>query len=352
MATRGAAKRAASVAVHQRSPWWSDGACGAQRLYVGTVPAQFGQDRIGVLAQRRHGVHARLKASVCARRQQRGNRPGRASPPRSSAGAPAAVGASRRRACRSCGHWRSARRRAAGDHLVGAQAPRRPSTMIVRSACALRPCAASSTRSARRWPASGWRRTSLQKTTHSRSFCKPEHHGLAVACGERAVGVDRGVRCAGAWRRRGAVEGVVQRVAHPLDHAFEHRHVDAAAARRCGRAGCSAARMLRVGIHAGGDVGDRAAGLRRLFGRAGDRQEARFALDQQVVGLLVAVRARVVPGRRRSPRCRRRSGPGCLSCSASYDRPKPRRGAGRQVLHQHVGLARAAGPGLRAPSRA
>ena len=50
-----------------------------------------------------------------------------------------------------------------------------------------------------------------------------------------------------------------------------------------------------VGVHAGGDVGDRAAGLGRLLGRAGDRQEAGLALDQQVVGLLVAVAGRSSP---------------------------------------------------------
>ena len=46
---------------------------------------------------------------------------------------------------------------------------------------------------------------------------------------------------------------------------------------------------IAVGIHPGGDVGHRGAGLDAFFRRAGDRDEARLALHQQVVGLLVAI---------------------------------------------------------------
>ena len=49
-----------------------------------------------------------------------------------------------------------------------------------------------------------------------------KHHRLAVASRERAVGEDGGVSGARAPRRRCAIEGVVQRVAHPFDHAFQH----------------------------------------------------------------------------------------------------------------------------------
>src|ERR1019366_2426640 len=49
-----------------------------------------------------------------------------------------------------------------------------------------------------------------------------EHDAFSVTCGERAVRVDGRVRRAGARRGRCAIEGVVERVAHPLGHAFEH----------------------------------------------------------------------------------------------------------------------------------
>jgi hypothetical protein len=70
-----------------------------------------------------------------------------------------------------------------------------------------------------------------------------QHHRLAVAGRERAIGVDGGVRGAGARRRRRAVERVVQRVAHPLGQRLEHRHVDVAALPVLPRCS-SAARML------------------------------------------------------------------------------------------------------------
>ena len=50
----------------------------------------------------------------------------------------------------------------------------------------------------------------------------PKHHRLAVAGRERAVGEDGGVSGARARRRRCTIEGVVQRVTHPFDHAFQH----------------------------------------------------------------------------------------------------------------------------------
>ena len=117
-----------------------------------------------------------------------------------------------------------------------------------------------------------------------------EHHGLAVARRKWAVGVDRGMRCAGAWWRGGAVEGVVERVAHPFDHGFQHGHVDVAALSGFAALdeGCEDACL---GVHAGCDIGDGAAGLGRVIGRAGDRDETGFGLDEQVVGLLVPVRS-------------------------------------------------------------
>ncbi len=48
-----------------------------------------------------------------------------------------------------------------------------------------------------------------------------------------------------------------------------------------------------VRIHAGGDVGDRRAGLGTARRACRSPTEARLALDQQVVGLLVAIRSGV-----------------------------------------------------------
>src|SRR5690606_10983534 len=83
---------------------------------------------------------------------------------------------------------------------------------------------------------------------------------------------------------------------------------------------------------AGRDVGDRAPGLGGSLGRAGGRHEARLALDQQVVGLLVAVGT-----------------VGTVAGNVADDQPRvfrvqrvegqahARGRAGRQVLHQYVG---------------
>ena len=46
---------------------------------------------------------------------------------------------------------------------------------------------------------------------------------------------------------------------------------------------------VRVRVHSGGDVGDRVAGLGRFLRRARDREETGFALDEEVIGFLVAV---------------------------------------------------------------
>ena len=87
-----------------------------------------------------------------------------------------------------------------------------------------------------------------------------QHDGGPAAHGKRPVGIDGGVGRARAQRRRRAVKGVVHGIAHPLDHAFQHGHVDAAAL-----AGPAAQQQRvqdgRIGIHAGGDVGDGTAGL-------------------------------------------------------------------------------------------
>ena len=130
------------------------------------------------------------------------------------------------------------------------------------------------------------------------------------------------VACAAplARRRRGAVERVVERVAHPLDHALEHRDVDPPAA-----AGAAALDQRgedgAVRIHAGGDVGDRAAGLRpaprRVPVTTGTPTRSGSA------GRTPSCRG-TGPGarrRRRSRRCRRRSASGALRRAPRNDKP-------------------------------
>ena len=96
--------------------------------------------------------------------------------------------------------------------------------------------------------------------------------------------------CAGARRRRRAVEGVVERIAHPLGHAPP-------ASRRRSRRPCRSSALdergqdARVGVHAGCDVGDREAGLARLFRRAGHGQKARLRSGSAGRRPCVAVRA-------------------------------------------------------------
>ena len=160
---------------------------------------------------------------------------------------------------------------------------------------------------------------------------QPQHHGAAIAGRKRPVGVDAGVAGAAARGRRRAVEGVVHRVAHPLAQRFEHRDVDVTALARPG-AQQQRRQDAGEGVHAGGDVGDRNAGLGRRVGRAGDRQETRLALDQQVVGLLVAIRPVVAIARDVA-----HDEPGVRFTQRVERQPHARRGARRQVLQQHVG---------------
>ncbi len=89
-----------------------------------------------------------------------------------------------------------------------------------------------------------------------------------------------------------------------------------------------------VGVHAGGDIGDRTAGLGHLVrpGAAGHRKEAALALDQQVVGLLLlvgtafAVAGDIADDQSREALAQRLVG-----------QAQARGGARREVLHQHVG---------------
>ena len=144
------------------------------------------------------------------------------------------------------------------------------------------------------------------------------------------------MRGARARRRRGAFKGVVQRVAHPFAHRFEHAQVDAPA-QAVDVALEQRGQDVAAGVHAGGDVGNRQTGLAGFFGGAGEADEAALALDQQVAGLLVAAGA----GRLRVVAIARdvaddEVGPAALQRSPRH--PQPRCRAGRQVVHHAVGL--------------
>ena len=98
-------------------------------------------------------------------------------------------------------------------------------------------------------------------------------------------------------------------------------------------------------MHAGGDVGDRAAGLGRFTGGPGHRKEARLALDQQVVGFLVAIGAGVrgvvaVAGDVAHDHARMVPAQGFV---AQAQPPRSTRG---QVLNQNVGTLQQAGEHL------
>ncbi|MNH23495.1 hypothetical protein D3C79_833930 [compost metagenome] len=142
------------------------------------------------------------------------------------------------------------------------------------------------------------------------------------------------MRRAGTWRWCGTFVGVVERVVHPLHQGLEHGHFHLAA-----DAGLFPQQDRRkdtgIGIHASGDISDRVAGLGHpVFPRpTGDRQEAAFALNQQVVGFFLFIRAaRAIAG------------------DIADDQPRESRvqrleaqsqASGRtrcQVLHQHIGL--------------
>ena len=139
------------------------------------------------------------------------------------------------------------------------------------------------------------------------------------------------------WRR-GAVVGVVQRVTHPFHQAFQHRHVDAAAdtglaAQHQGR------KHTGVGIHASGDISDGAAGLGHLLlaRPTRNREKAALALDQQVVGFLLLVRAALaVAGDVADDQL------GKAFVQRLERQAHARGGARCQVLYQHVGTGQQA----------
>ena len=123
-----------------------------------------------------------------------------------------------------------------------------------------------------------------------------EEHLVTAGRGVRAIGGDGGVPGSGPPGRLTAVDAVVELLAHPLAQRVEHGHVEAGPL-----AGplplVQGGQDARVRVHPGGNVRYRDPGLRRLLRRAGYREQAGLALHEQVVGLLMAVRAvRAIPG--------------------------------------------------------
>src|SRR3954454_74322 len=125
-----------------------------------------------------------------------------------------------------------------------------------------------------------------------------EDHLVPISGRVGVVRRDDGMRRAGPRWVLARVLGDVQRVTHPLDKRVEHRDLE-------GRGLTGAVPVdegredVAGGIHPGGDVGDRDAGLGRVVGCAGDGHEAGLALHEQVVGALVPERTgRAVAGHR------------------------------------------------------
>ena len=128
-----------------------------------------------------------------------------------------------------------------------------------------------------------------------------------------------------------AVDGVVVGLAHPLAQGVQQGHLEAGSA-----AGAlplvQRGQHPAVGVHPGGDVGDRDARLARLVRGAGDRKQPGLALHQQVIGLLAGVGAvRPVAGDRAADQPRV---PGAELVGAQA---QPLGRAGREVLHEDVG---------------
>ncbi|MNZ90950.1 hypothetical protein D3C78_1099220 [compost metagenome] len=163
---------------------------------------------------------------------------------------------------------------------------------------------------------------------------QPQHDGAAVADREGAIRVDGRMRRARTWWWCGALVGVVERVVHPFHQRLEHRHFHLAA-----DAGFLAQEYRRedagVGIHASGDVCDRVTGLGHpVFARpTSDRQKAALALDQQVVGLFLFVRAAcAVAGDIADNQ------PGEARVQRLEGQPQARSCTRCQVLHKHISL--------------
>ena len=160
-----------------------------------------------------------------------------------------------------------------------------------------------------------------------------EENRFSVARPERPVRRHGGVRRAGARWGGAAVSGEIGGKAEPLAERFEHRDVECRAL--IGR-GAPEKRREDPGerIHAGSDIGDRNARLRRGFRRAGHRKHAGLALHEEVIRALGAVGAVLAVAGNGAP-----DQAGVPRAQFLGAQPEPGRGTGRKVLDEDVRLS-------------
>ena len=220
----------------------------ALRCAISGVVAQLGEDRVGVLAERRHRVHARRRLSQLPGGSMAG------SGPAGDLDLAPAVARLQLRVLPDVVHRVDARvgdlrRFEPLDHLRRGQRGEGlddQRTQLV----ARRRRASRCRRSAGRVASPGWRSTVVAEGDPFALVLQAQHHPAAVAGRERAVGIDRRVAGAGARRRRRAVEGVVERVARPLGQRLRASRCRCAGRGRSGRAaaappGCWCRRTCR-----------------------------------------------------------------------------------------------------------
>ena len=124
--------------------------------------------------------------------------------------------------------------------------------------------------------------TCSQKRTHSGRRLDGDDD-VAIGAGVGGVGLDGGMGEAVAAGLAAEVFEVQQRHRHPVGERVEHGDFDGGALPGAA-AGDEGLEDRGMGVHAGGDVGDRDADAGHAFGRAGDAGEAAFGLDQHVIG--------------------------------------------------------------------
>ncbi len=156
-----------------------------------------------------------------------------------------------------------------------------------------------------------------------------EHVPIGAAV--RPVRHDRGVAQARPHRSAAAVLLEIRGDGHPLGQAIEHRDVDPPAL-AIGVAEAERREHRRRGVEAGTDVGDGDADLGRGVRRPGHIGDAALRLDEQVVGLAIAIGAgRTVAG---DP-ARDETRPARMQRVPAQ--AEPVHGARPEVVHEHVG---------------
>ena len=230
------------------------------------VDAELAENRVGVLAERRHVAHDRLDAVDAYRRQRRRAAGRRVSRCRASSRVPRAADGRGTPAPNSCARWRWCARSSrsmtspvdsvANDRWID----RRGSAVPIPDARRVRrePLVVGELR-----PLAGRRRRNA--STRARSERRGRHLSPSPVA-ERAVRRDRRVIRAAARRRRSAVAGVVRGV--PIHSPSASNSDTSTALPRPVVRACEQRRQdAGVGIHAGGDVRDRDADLGRLLVR-------------------------------------------------------------------------------------